>query len=146
VLWDVTPFIVVGGYQYAAAVCSGKGSFETSVLSCRLHGVISHKCAATGVLQWTENTVYVADWHDTTRWSATALSCLPKAPNLETTLTSGTAPCLRRLAFRRSSASSNLKLEVRDTWQCHLARDRCRWNNDTTVGVCSHFYSWAVLF
>jgi len=43
---------------------------------------------------------------DTTRWSATALSCLPKAPNLETTLTPGTAPCLRRLAFRRSSASA----------------------------------------
>ena len=51
----------------------------------------------------------------TTPRSATALSFLPKSPNLETTLTPGTAPCLRRLAFRRSPPSSNLKLEVRHT-------------------------------
>ena len=52
---------------------------------------------------------------DTTPRSATTLSFLPKTPNIETTLTLGAAPCLRRLAFRRSSHSSSLKLEVGDT-------------------------------
>lgn len=141
-LWDVTPFSLVGGYQYAVSVFSGEGSFETSVLICRLHGVISHKCAASGVLQCTEHGLCCGL---TTPGSATALSFLPKVPNLETTLTPGTAPCLRRLACRRSSPSSHLNLVVRNTCQCHFACGTCRSNNDKTAGVGSHFYSWVVL-
>ena len=103
------------------------------------HCTASHPTSAQPLVYFNEQETRPMLRIDTTHWSATALSCLPKASNLESTLTPGTAPHLRRLAFRRSSATSNSKLEVRDTWQGHLARDRSRCCNVTTVGVCSIF-------